>query len=207
MYANINHLELIKFNGCDKCSECCKNKLMAPLVLEDFEKVYKYFPILIAKLDTYKPVMLLSNGVSCPYLKENKCTIYEKRPPACKIYPYSPWYDSILLDLSCKGIGIEGSPLPTRKEDFIKSDFYEERFENITEKLNKTSKWIEKLTLEYFGKIQHIKLYKIKNMHKDKFTDMYEKSLVHLKKYKTQEVIFLKGVWKKREIYNFNQSY
>jgi len=183
MYANINHLELIKFNGCGGCTECCKSKLMAPLILEDFEKVYKHFPILIAKLDYFKPVMLLSNGISCPYLKNELCSIYKQRPPACKIYPYSPWYDSILLDLSCKGIGIKGTPLPTTKEDFIKSDFYEERFENITEKLEKTLKWSKELTLEQFGEIQHIKLYKIKNMHKDIFTDMYEKSLVHLEKY------------------------
>ncbi len=184
MYADINHLKLIKFNGCDGCTECCKSKLMAPLILEDFEKVYKYFPILIAKLDTYKPVMLLSNKTSCPYLKEDKCSIYENRPPACKIYPYSPWYDSILLDLSCKGIGIEGFPLPTSKEDFVKSNFYEERFENITDKLENTLKWTKTLKLEHYAKIQNINLYKIKPANKDKYFHMYENSLIHLKKYK-----------------------
>ena len=71
MFVDLKHLDLLKFKGCEECVDCCK-KPMAPLILDDFEKVYKYFPILIAELDTLKPVMLLSNKISCPYLKDNK---------------------------------------------------------------------------------------------------------------------------------------
>ncbi|GAB6074715.1 YkgJ family cysteine cluster protein [Nautilia lithotrophica] len=183
MYVNINYLELIKFNNCRDCIECCKNKLMAPLVLDDFEKVYKFFPILIAKLDYLKPVMLLSNGTSCPYLKNELCSIYESRPPACKIYPYSPWYDRILLDLSCKGIGIDGEILPTNPDDFKNSNFYEERFENIDKKLEETLTWTSNLKLNYITKIKNIELYIINNNFKDKYIFFHKASLNHLKKY------------------------
>jgi hypothetical protein len=181
MYVDINHLELLKFKGCEGCIECCK-KPMAPLILEDFDKVYKYFPILIAELDTFKPVMLLSNEISCPYLKNGQCTIYENRPPACRIYPYSPWYDKILLDLGCNGVGTEGKQIPLTKEEFFKSGFYEERFENINTKILKTQKWLKKKKLIYFTTYYNIKLYKTDNN-----DDMYDKkilrSFIHLNKY------------------------
>ncbi|WP_456479144.1 YkgJ family cysteine cluster protein [Nautilia sp.] len=182
MYSSIRHLHLLKFKGCDECTECCKSKYMAPLVLEDFEKVYKYFPILIAKLDKLKPVMLLSNSASCPYLENKKCSIYENRPPACKIYPYSPWFGDILLDLSCKGVGIEGKTLPLTPEEFLKSDFYEERFENITEKIKNTNIWLAKQEVVYFRTYKNIKLYILKNA-RDDYAHMHKNSLMFLSYY------------------------
>ena len=183
MYVDINQVELLKFNNCLDCVECCKTKLMAPLVLDDFKKVYKYFPILIAKLDTFKPVMLLSNTTSCPYLKDNLCSIYKNRPPACKIYPFSPWYNKILLDISCKGVGIKGEYLPLNNKEFKSSKFYEERFENINYKLKKTNNWTNNISFNFYAKIKNIKLYKIY-----KSTDFYSnlaiKSLINLKYYK-----------------------
>jgi Fe-S-cluster containining protein len=162
--------------------ECCKNKYLAPLVLDDFEKVYNHFPILIAKLDILKPVMLLSNKNSCPYLLENRCTIYENRPPACKIYPYSPWYDLILLDISCKGIGIEGELLPLTYEEFKNSPFYDDRIENIEEKIIQTSKWVLNQKLNFFTKLFGIKLYTL-NSFNDKYSKMVKKSQKFLKNY------------------------
>ncbi len=181
MYVDIKSIELIKFNNCNGCSECCKNKLMAPLVLEDFEKVYKYFPILIAKFDILKPVMLLSNETACPYLRNDKCSIYENRPPACKIYPYSPWYDDILLDLSCKGVGVEGEILPLTEEGFKVSKFYEERFENITSKIKTTTKWLNKQTLNFYKTYHDIKLFTLKPQ--DIYGEIMQISLTHLYKY------------------------
>ena len=181
MFVNIKHLELIKFKYCQECDECCKNKLLAPLVLEDFEKVYEYFPIVIAKLDTLRIVMLLSNE-KCPYLKNSKCSIYDKRPPACKIYPYSPWYGEILLDISCPGIGIKGEKIPLNKEEFLKSPFYDERFENISEKLKNSFLWLKAHKLKFLTTYKGIKLYTLKNG-KDKFFKMHQKSLTHLHYY------------------------
>jgi len=181
MFVDIKYLELIRFNECKECSECCK-KPMTPLVLDDFEKVYEYFPILIAKLDIFKPVMLLSNEISCPYLKEDWCSIYENRPPACKIYPYSPWYDKILLDLSCKGIGTKGKIIPTDYNEFKNSTFFEKRFINITEKLQNTLKWLEKEELTDFGEYKNIKLYKLKP-NDNHYNLLHQKSLQNLKNY------------------------
>jgi len=180
MYADIKYLELLKFKGCEDCVECCK-KPMAPLVLEDFEKVYNYFPIMIAKLDQLKPVMLLSNDTSCPYLINSRCSIYDKRPPACKIYPYSPWYDSILLDLSCNAVGTEGEKLPLTQEEFKKSAFYEERFENINNKLHKTEKWINRIQKKYYKTYFGIDLFFIEG--DDIFSEYAKTSLIHINKY------------------------
>jgi len=182
LYINIKHLHLLKFNNCKECSECCKNKFLAPLVLEDFEKVYQYFPILIAKLDTLKPVMLLSNEISCPYLKNETCSIYENRPPACRIYPFSPWYDSILLDISCKGVGIEGEALPLSKNEFINSKFFDTRIENIESKLIQTQKWLNNQNLKYFATFKEIELFTIQNIN-DKFAKMHKSSLKFLDNY------------------------
>ena len=181
MFVDIRHLELLKFKGCKECTECCK-KPLAPLILEDFKIIYNYFPILIAKLDYLRPVMLLSNEISCPYLNNGKCTIYENRPPACKIYPYSPWYDKILLDLSCSGVGCEGEYLPLNKKEFYNSSFYEERFENIKEKLNKTKKWLSKKDLIKIGSIKNIEIYKTDSIN-DEYDRMHQNSLEFLKNY------------------------
>ena len=181
MFVDIKYLENIKFNNCENCYECCK-KPMAPLILDDFEKVYHHFPILIAKLDYLKPVMLLSNEHHCPYLVNEKCSIYDTRPPACRIYPYSPWYDKILLDLSCKGIGIYGEEIATNYKEFKNSKFYEERFENINEKLKKTINWTYSQKLIYLKKHHGIKIYKIKSQ-KEKFNNLVQESYKYLKNY------------------------
>lgn len=181
MYVDIRDLELIKFNNCKECDECCRNKYLAPLFLEDFEKVYKFFPILIAKLDTFKPVMLLSNETSCPYLKNSQCTIYDYRPPACKIYPFSPWYEKVLLDLSCPGIGTEGDILDL--DNFQTTNFYEERFSNTTQKLNRSIKWSRNKKLKKVGEIFGIKLYKVVDFG-DKHSFYMQKSWIFLKAYK-----------------------
>ncbi|MEO1923397.1 MAG: YkgJ family cysteine cluster protein [Nautiliaceae bacterium] len=182
MYANIKHLHLLKFNNCENCTECCKNKFLAPLVLDDFEKVCDYFPIVIAKLEVFKPVMLLSTEKGCPYLQNDKCSIYEQRPPACKIYPFSPWYDSILLDLSCPGVGTQGLFLPLTKKEFCSSSFFDERVINIKQKLINTAKWLENKKITPIGSVKNIEIFQISNP-KDKYDLIHKKSLKFLKNY------------------------
>jgi Fe-S-cluster containining protein len=162
VYVNIKYLKNLKFNNCKNCTKCCENKMFAPLILDDIKKVYKYFPILVIFIPEPKLVIPLALKKSCPYLNENKCTIYENRPPACKIYPYSPWYGEILLDISCEGIGTKGEKLPLSYKEFKNSKFYDERIENIEEKLNKTNKWLKKQQIKFLAKINDIKIYKIK---------------------------------------------
>jgi len=183
MFVDINDLHLLKFNNCKDCDECCKNKYLAPLVLDDFEKVYKYFPIIFAKLDFYKPVIMISSKNGCPYLENGLCTIYENRPPACKLYPYSPWYDKLLLDIACKGVGIEGDYLPLNFEDFKKSKFFEKRVEDIDLKIKKTREWLRENKIEFFTNFKGVKLYKLTTFN-DKYAQMVKKSQIHLEKYK-----------------------
>ncbi|GAX87984.1 conserved hypothetical protein [Lebetimonas natsushimae] len=162
MYVNIKHLKNLKFNNCQNCTKCCENKMFAPLILEDIKKVYKFFPIFIIFIPNPKLVIPLSLNKNCPYLKDNKCSLYEHRPPACKIYPFSPWYGEVILDLSCDGIGIKGENLPLSIKEFKNSKFYDKRIVNIEEKLEKTNNWIKNQKLTYLTKINNIKIYKIK---------------------------------------------
>jgi Fe-S-cluster containining protein len=180
MYVNIKYLENLKFNNCRNCTKCCENKMFAPLILEDIKKVYKFFPIFIIFIPHPKLVIPLSLKNHCPYLKYSKCTIYESRPPACKIYPFSPWYGEIILDLSCDGIGIKGKNLPLNINEFKNSQFYDERIENIEEKLEKTDNWIKNQKLTYLTKKNNIKIYKIKHQN-DKYNNLIQLSYQNLK--------------------------
>ena len=161
MRENILKLPPLYFAGCGECSECCDGKFfLAPLILEDFEKVEKYFEIRAIVLDEIIPVMLLTDGENgCKYLKNGKCEIYNNRPPACKIYPFSPFYDDIFIDLSCKAIGIEGKKLPCNKEEYINSEFFEERFIDFRKKRQKTIEYMKTKKLIFDKEIKGIKLY------------------------------------------------
>jgi Fe-S-cluster containining protein len=161
MRENILKLPPLYFNGCGDCSECCEGKFfLAPLILEDFEKVKKYFEIRAIILDEIIPVMLLTDGEnSCKYLKNGKCEIYNDRPPACKIYPFSPYYDDIFIDLSCKAIGTIGNKLPTNKDEYINSPFFEERFIDFSKKRYKTIEYMKRKKLTFDKEVKGIKLY------------------------------------------------
>jgi Fe-S-cluster containining protein len=179
VYVNIKYLENLKFNNCQNCIKCCENKMFAPLILEDIKKVYEFFPIFVIFLPEPKLVIPLALKGICPYLKQNKCSIYEFRPPACKIYPFSPWFGEIILDLSCDGIGIKGENLPLSKQTFKNSKFYDERIENIEKKLKKTNNWLKQQKLTYLIKINNIKIYKIKNQ-ADKYNKLIQDSYKNL---------------------------
>jgi Fe-S-cluster containining protein len=180
MFVNIKYLENLKFNYCENCNKCCENKMFAPLVLEDIEKVYKFFPIFIIFIPFAKLVIPLSLNKQCPYLINGKCSIYENRPPACKIYPYTPWYNEIYLDVSCDGIGIKGEKLPLSKKEFKNSKFYDTRIENIEKKLKLTEEWIKKQKLSFLIKKENIKIYKIKPS-LDKYNQLIQLSYKNLK--------------------------
>ena len=161
MRENIEKLPPLYFKGCGDCSKCCESKFfLAPLILEDFDKVKPYFEIRAVKLDEIIPVMILVEDEVCKYLENGKCSIYENRPPACKIYPFSPYFDDIFIDLSCDGIGDVGEKLPSTKNEFFKSNFFEERIHNFKEKREKTIEFMKKQTLIFDKEIKGIKLYK-----------------------------------------------
>lgn len=180
MFVNIEKLSNLKFNNCENCNKCCEDKfLLAPLILDDFEEVYENFEIYFTKIeDSIKAVMLLTDGEKCKYLKDNKCLIYDKRPPACRIYPYSPYFDEIRLDISCDSVGLKGEELILNKSDFKKSKFFHKRFENIKEKVIETEKLLEQYRDKLFYKkeLKGIKLYVIED--DNRYIQMHKKSII-----------------------------
>ncbi|WP_294966517.1 YkgJ family cysteine cluster protein [Sulfurimonas sp.] len=147
MYININDLEKIHFASCDGClGSCCSSSkfIMAPLILEDIKEVYNHFQIFFASIDNETRLVMILGGKesTCPYFEEDKCSIYEQRPPACKLYPLSPYYDEILINTSCSAVGSLGDIVSQNGKCTDK--FYYKRFDNFTTKLSKTKEYINK---------------------------------------------------------------
>ena len=124
------------FGDCSNCeAKCCNGKhgtIFSQIILNEFEKVYKNFPILFifGELGFIKPVVLLTNGNNfCPYLKNFKCTIYQNRPTVCRTYPLSPNLDNhIYIDTLCPEINKSDSLIIKNNkihENFDNSIFYE----------------------------------------------------------------------------------
>jgi Fe-S-cluster containining protein len=176
MFVDVKKIDLLKFKGCEGCFECCK-KPFAPLILDDFEKVYENFAIVFVDLVYIRPVMVIAKNDVCRYLKDELCTIYEKRPPACRIYPFSPFFDRLFIDVGCKGVGIEGELLPF--DDFENSRFYDKRFENFEKKLLRTNIWLENKKFKKAGQIRGIDYYIIEKT-EDEYDEMHKKSLINL---------------------------
>ena len=162
MRENITKLPPLYFKGCGDCSKCCEGKFfLAPLILEDFEKVKPFFEIRAVIFDEIIPVMLLTDGHNpCKYLNNGKCEIYENRPSACKIYPFSPYYDDIFIDLECDAIFFEGERLPANKREFFESNFFDERMIDFKLKREKTIEYMKTQKLVFDKEIKGIKLYK-----------------------------------------------
>lgn len=146
------------FSSCDSCgARCCTGKenfVLAPLILEDFELVYKHFPIVFrAEEGKVKASILLNNGKSgCWYLQDDKCQIYNERPPTCKQYPISPYFDTLYIDRDCPAVSSEDG-IPLVKDLKISDSFKIERFENFKEKLEKTQEAFSSLDPNSFTKI------------------------------------------------------
>ena len=190
MYKSLNEAQELCFSGCDQCQEsCCDGSkfILAPLVLDDFKRVYKKFLIAFAVFEhRVKAVMLLSNKFSpCLYYKEGKCSIYEERPPVCKIYPYTPYFDDVLIDTACEGVGHNGMKM-VREGECLKErmleGFYDERFENFMDKLADTDIFLEKLGFEFrpILEIEGVKLLEYIGSQQNSFIQMHKASLEFL---------------------------
>ena len=182
MFKNIKEVNL-NFNGCQSCPDtCCKDKLLIPLVLEDFEFVYENFPIVFAYLnDKLRVFILLSNdGKGCRYLGEKGCGIYEKRPPSCKIYPLSPFFEEFYVDTSCEAVGENGEFLCSNKG--FNQKFYHSRLENFKDKYTKTEKFLFSIdnNIKKIGNIKEIGIYKYSGEVESEYIKMHNSSLKYL---------------------------
>lgn len=186
MFEDISQFKKISFSTCEGCLEgCCSGAriICAPLLVQDFHEVYERFPILFAYLkdEGLKAFVLLTNGQkACRYFKDNKCSIYEFRPPACRTYPLSPYYEKIFVDTSCPGVMNEGIKLYENKQ--IHQNFYHSRFENFVSKYEQSA-----LTYQEYEKHLSYKLtllgmdfFEINIETEDSFLHMHQYSLKNL---------------------------
>ena len=180
-----------KFKGCDKCEGICCNGArgfaLSPLILEDFEDVYKNFAIVFSISNRkLKPYVVLNNGTSyCKYYINNKCSIYEKRPPACKLYPLSPYFDNILVDIECPSINTEnGEQLSLGGK--VLSSFHTKRLSNFNQKLQESILFYDSIyninDFKFIGNILGMPLLKYTKESENKYIKMHLDSLVHYKK-------------------------
>lgn len=84
--------EISESIDCTQCGNCCRE--LKPLITSREIKLLSNF-IHIPK-DKFKEDYIECNeggnfkikGTPCPFLKDNKCMVYEYRPSACKSFPY-----------------------------------------------------------------------------------------------------------------------
>ena len=165
------------FAGCEGCEvNCCERFKFIPLILEDFEEVYKFFPIFFSFFeDGIVPVIELGDE-KCRYFKNNRCEIYEFRPPGCKTYPIIPYFDDILVDISCPAVGREGEFLASK--DKINTRFFHKRIKNLTKKREKILKLTNSIKDDLvFFKNNVLDLYIYPKKTDNKYLKLHQKSI------------------------------
>lgn len=181
------------FGSCETCGAgCCTGEnfsLMSEIVLEEFENCAKNFPILfvLGEKGYIKPVILLTNGKEyCRYINNYKCTIYDKRPSTCKIYPLGiDIFNNIHIDLSCPAVNKVGITIIENKKvhenfDHIKLNDYQQRFLDTHTYFNEMN---DKDDLEHILTIKQIKFYKFISDKDKKYINIHTKSLKNLDEY------------------------
>lgn len=166
MFKNIKEVDL-KFNSCQGCqNSCCSSTKfsLAPLILNDFEEVYKNFAIVFGYIGgELKAFIILNDGKNaCLHLDSNgMCKIYQDRAPACRMYPISPFFDEVFVDTSCHGVNEEIGEFLCSKDGYSEK-FYHRRIENFLSKYQITKEFLEIIepTLTEIGEIATVKLFK-----------------------------------------------
>lgn len=180
------------FSTCEGCpARCCDGRegsVYSELLLEEFERVSKNFPILFTfgELGFLKANVLLSNGKDfCPYIQNHKCTIYNERPQVCRNYPLSPHIDNkIYIDDSCPAIGMQGIEIV--KEGIVSKHFDNSSLHNYQEKFIDTYNYLQEFNLkenfELVVTINEIEFYRFLGSSEDKFMQYHLKSLNKIQK-------------------------
>ena len=189
------------FKGCDTCGGACcngaKGFTAAPLILEDFEAVYQHFPIVFSvKENALVAYVLLNDGKGyCPYFEHNRCSIYDQRPPACKLYPISPYFEHILVDTSCPSVNAFSGTLVCQN-GVLESAFYTQRLENFVAKKEATERFFARLyrpeDFAYLGDVSGLPLYQYIKPHASTYVQMHKASLKHFWNYFGVDALRLK---------------
>lgn len=184
-YASTKQIDELYFSNCSSCvTSCCDGSryLFLPLILEDFEEVYQYFPIVFAQIDgEYRALILLVDETGqCRYHQSGICAIYDTRPPGCRLYPITPYYEETLVDLSCPAVTKEGGNF-LASQAHIGNSFYHQRMENFESKRQKSTIYIDQLdSFDLIGSVGGVTLYKYNGEIRDKYITMHMHSLVFL---------------------------
>ena len=85
-------VEVAKGIDCTTCANCCKALIVAP-DYRDISELASHFHI--STLEFKKKYMkkdlegdLVMKQKPCPFLKNNRCSVYVSRPQLCRNYPY-----------------------------------------------------------------------------------------------------------------------
>lgn len=188
MFVNIKDIGKTYFSSCDNCvRDCCSAPMvmLAPLILDDFQYVYKNFPIQFAYINNeLKALMIINKGEgSCKYYKNNRCTIYNERPPACRMYPVSPYFDEFFISGDCSALSFDeklGELICDGKS--ISDRFFHSRAINFVTKLQSTKQFLEKIKNDLIPSITivGIQLFSYSGNIEDEYIKMYKESLVHI---------------------------
>jgi len=79
-------LEILAYFDCSRCCKCCREM---PIHLNDeaMERLYRIDgDALFDKMDENEVDNYLKTP--CPYLEGDRCTIYDDRPMACRMFPF-----------------------------------------------------------------------------------------------------------------------
>jgi uncharacterized protein len=190
MYINLKEAQGICFSSCEGCrTSCCDGGrfMLAPLVLNDLENVYKNFLTAFAYIDgNLRLVMLISNRKKpCSYFKDGRCTIYNERPPACTMYPFTPYFDDVLIDTACEAVGFAGFELQMPDKEGLEQvhpSFYHPRLERFSDKYNDTVRFLERIdeNFEVLLEIEGIALMAYKGSLDNEVIKMHQASLRHI---------------------------
>lgn len=79
---------------CAKCGECCRRCSPIVLTISDLDRIAKYLGLSRSKLKSQlrlkpsdHPGVFNMPGQPCPFLSENRCSIYPVRPQVCREFP------------------------------------------------------------------------------------------------------------------------
>jgi Fe-S-cluster containining protein len=100
--------KVIKDFECAMCGQCCANqdlvqlttyelyKLASHLHMEPGEFFNRHCELGATNLTPTPHLYIKTNNGVCPFLKENKCTVHEARPYACRAYPQRVYWKPIV---------------------------------------------------------------------------------------------------------------
>ncbi|MEN4054031.1 YkgJ family cysteine cluster protein [Sulfurimonas sp. NWX79] len=132
----------LSFMDCSSCgARCCQSNLIYAS-LYDIEKVTELFSLFFM-IQNHKISLVYffyygeKEGEHCPYLQNDLCSVYEKRPYACRSYPFSHQSSSIYYSTTCPHIVesqesgmkfIEDKKInPAIFNDFVTEDFLQKQ--------------------------------------------------------------------------------